>query len=347
MSGHNIRQADIADSAVLQDDDKALKAVAARYAVSVTDAVRETIKTSNDPVALQYMPQARELITTPDELVDPIGDGAHSPVEGIVHRYPDRALLLPVKVCAVYCRFCFRREVVGPGQKMLSEAQLEKALDYIRNTPQIWEVILTGGDPLVLSPRRLKNILDALQSIPHVKVIRIHTRVPVADHKRMTDEMMETLTTDKPLYIAIHTNHAQELSDAALATFKKLRRTGAILLSQTVLLKGVNDTPQALEDLFRRLVENGVKPYYLHHPDLAPGTSHFRLTLKEGRKIFRALRGKLSGLAHPEYVLDIPGGYGKVPVSESFTQEDENDEVTHVTDYQDRTHAYPPREDSK
>jgi len=320
---------------------KVLRQVAARYAVSITQAVRDTIKTANDPIALQYVPQAAELVITPEELNDPIGDEPHSPVKGIIHRYPDRALLTPVKVCAVYCRFCFRREQVGPGQKILSAAELESALDYIRAHNEIYEVILSGGDPLILKPEKLKALITALSAIEHVQVIRIHTRIPVADPQRITDAMGDALQTSKALYIAIHTNHKQELSTLAQEAFARLIKYGCTLVSQTVLLRGVNDNAQALEDLFRRLLALRVKPYYLHHPDLATGTSHFRLSIAEGQAIFKQLRGRLSGLALPTYVLDIPGGYGKVPISASYVQCDEAGN-TYVTDPQGHTHLYPP-----
>lgn len=320
----------------------ALEDVARRYAVGMTAAVLSTMKSTDpsvDPVARQYIPDAAELITTPDELADPIGDQSHSPVPGIVHRYPDRLLLMPVKTCAVYCRYCFRRESVGPVQKneqpLLSPEELKSALDYIRSAPHVWEVILSGGDPLVLSPRRLKEILDALENIPHVRVIRIHSRIPVADPARITDDLCAVLSgVKKALYVAVHVNHAQEISDAAAKAFADLHRSGCVLLSQSVLLRGVNDNAQALEDLFRRLVELRVKPYYLHHPDKAPGTAHFRLSLKAGQALMRTLRGRLSGLGQPTYMLDIPRGFGKVPVGPGYLDGDA------VTDPQGQKHIY-------
>lgn len=324
-----------------QDNLHILKQVTDRYAVSITQAVRDTIRAPDDPVALQYVPQAAELVTTPEELADPIGDEPHSPVKGIIHRYPDRVLLLPVKVCAVYCRFCFRREQVGPGQKMLKPAELETALDYIRTHAEIYEVILSGGDPLILKPEALKTIVDALSAISHVQVIRIHTRMPVADPDRITAELCSALSTDKALYVAVHTNHVQELSARAEAAFGRLIAAGCTLVSQTVLLRGVNDSADTLDTLFRRLLALRVKPYYLHHPDLATGTSHFRLCLAEGQAIYRQLRGRLSGLALPQYVLDIPGGHGKVPVGICYAHTDENGQ-DYVTDSSGQLHAYPP-----
>lgn len=321
-------------------DDPALAEVMERYAVAVTDEVMELIDENDaaDPIAKQYLPTAEELKTTPDELEDPIGDGAHSPVKGIVHRYPDRVLLKAVHVCAVYCRFCFRREKVGPGSEMLNKEELQKALAYIRNTPAIWEVILTGGDPFVLSPRRLREIMDALNEMPHVQVIRFHTRVPVADPSRVTDELVEALQSDKALYVVFHANHPRELTDKVKAVAQKFVKAGIPLLSQSTLLKGVNNDAKVLEQLFRAFTAMKVKPYYLHHPDLAPGTGHFRLTIKEGQELTAQLQGKMSGIAQPHYMLDIPGGFGKVPVGQKWISESKDG--YDVTDFKGETHKY-------
>lgn len=322
--------------------DPAIEKVMEKYAVSVTDAVMETIDLANphDPVGLQYLPSAKELVTTAREREDPIGDDAYAPVKGIVHRYPDRVLLKPVHVCAVYCRFCFRREKVGPGSEMLSAEALEAALDYIRQTPVIWEVILTGGDPFVLSPRRLSAIMTALNAIEHVKVIRFHTRVPVADPSRVTDELVAALASKKAVYVVIHANHANELTDKVRVSLRRISSAGIPLLSQSTLLKGVNDHPDTLENLFRALTALRVKPYYLHHPDLAPGTSHFRLTIDQGRAATTPLRGKLSGIAQPLYVLDIPGGYGKVPAGQAWIEP--AGQSYRVTDPAGCQHDYDP-----
>lgn len=322
----------------------ALTEVMARYAVAVTDEVLETINPDdpNDPVARQYLPSVEELKTTPRETDDPIGDAAHSPVKGIVHRYPDRVLLKPVHVCSVYCRFCFRREKVGPGSEMLSPPELAAALDYIRATPQIWEVILTGGDPFVLSPRRLQEVMDALNGIDHVKVIRFHTRVPIADPLRVTPELVAALKSDKAVYVVVHCNHAQELTDKVRVATQLLINAGIPLLSQSTLLKGVNNDAAVLEKLFRALTEMRIKPYYLHHPDLAPGTSHFRLSIDEGRKLTDALQGRVSGIALPRYMLDIPGGFGKVPAGAAWIGK--KDDSYAVTDYQGGTHDYSSEE---
>ncbi|MBI1215994.1 MAG: lysine-2,3-aminomutase-like protein [Alphaproteobacteria bacterium] len=318
-----------------------LEAVKERYAVAVTDEVMSLIDPGDtqDPIALQYLPDARELDVMPQERIDPIGDDAHAPVKGIVHRYPDRVLLKAVHVCAVYCRFCFRREKVGPGSEMLSAEELNKALAYIRNTPEISEVILTGGDPFILSPRRLRGIMRALEEIPHVQLIRFHTRVPIADPARVTDELAVALESEKAVYVVLHVNHARELTENVKTAARKFIRAGIALLSQSVLLKGVNNDAAVLEELFRALAAMKVKPYYLHHPDLAPGTGHFRLSIEEGQGIMRSLRGRISGHALPAYVLDIPGGFGKVPVEPGWIRKNPEGGYT-VTDYRGRTHQY-------
>jgi lysine 2,3-aminomutase len=191
---------------------------------------------------------------------------------------------------------------------------LAAAIDYIRRRPEIWEVILTGGDPLLLAPRRLAGIIDALSGIPHVATLRIHSRVPVVDPERVDAALVDALASRLPVWLAIHANHPRELSGSALDACGRLARAGVPLLGQTVLLRGVNDDASVLEALFRAMVRARIKPYYLHHPDLAPGTAKFRLSVAEGQSLMRALRGRLSGLAQPTYVLDVPGGAGKVPI---------------------------------
>ena len=299
----------------------ALEPVAERYAVAVTPHVAAlALADPQGPVARQFVPDARELTRLPEELDDPISDGPMSPVKGIVHRYPDRVLLKALHACPVYCRFCFRREMVGPGGEGLSNGELETALDYIRTHDEVWEVVMTGGDPLMLSARRLAAILDALAAMEHVGSVRLHTRVPVVDPERVSAALLEALKPRDSLavWVAIHTNHADELVGDARRAIGDLSNAGIALVSQSVLLKGINADVAVLEKLFRTLVTLRVKPYYLHHPDLAPGTSHFRLTIAEGQALMRALRGRLSGLAQPTYVWDPPGGSGKIPVGPDF-----------------------------
>jgi lysine 2,3-aminomutase len=298
-----------------------LARVAERYALAITPEIASLIDRAdpNDPIARQFVPDAAELTTTPDERADPIGDDAHSPIEGIVHRYPDRVLLKLVNVCAVYCRFCFRREMVGPGKQMLTPDKLDAALGYIAANPQIWEVILTGGDPLVLSARRLGAVIARIGQIDHVRIVRLHTRVPVVSPDRITPALVRALKVPgKATYVALHANHPRELTPAVRAAVARLVDAGIPMVSQSVLLHGVNDDAATLEALMRAFVECRIKPYYLHHGDLAPGTSHFRTSIAGGQALMRALRGRVSGLAQPTYVLDIPGGHGKVPVGPGY-----------------------------
>lgn len=342
-------------------DQAALEAVAARYAIAVTPHLVDLIDPTDpsDPIARQFVPSPDELRAAPNERADPIGDDAHSPVPGIVHRYPDRVLLKLVHVCAVYCRFCFRREMVGPGKESaLSEAAYAEALNYIRAHEEIWEVILTGGDPLMLSPRRLKAVMADLAAIDHVKIIRIHTRLPVADPAAISDALVDALKAKgATTWVALHANHPRELSEPVRAACARLIDAGIPMVSQSVLLRGVNDDAVTLESLMRAFVECRIKPYYLHHGDLAPGTSHLRTTLARGQALMRALRGRVSGLCQPEFVLDIPGGHGKAPVgpqylveqdvtdTNSFAQGCEADAETRyrVVDYCGEVHLYPPR----
>jgi lysine 2,3-aminomutase len=308
---------------IAADDGPAIEKVVARYAVAITPTVAGLIDRDDpaDPIARQFVPSAEELATLSYERADPIGDEAHSPVKGIVHRYPDRVLLKPLHACPVYCRFCFRREQVGPGGAALSDAELAAAIDYIRARPQIWEVILTGGDPLMLAARRLKGIIAALCEIPHIATLRIHSRVPAVDPGRIDAALLEALDAPLPVWLAVHANHPRELGPDAVAACARLARAGISLLGQTVLLRGVNADLSVLEALFRAMVRARIKPYYLHHPDLAPGTAGFRVSVAEGRALMRGLRGRLSGIAQPTYVLDIPGGEGKVPIGPDFVED--------------------------
>jgi len=321
--------------------------VAERYAVAVTPAMAALIDAGDpaDPIARQFLPDPRELDRREGERDDPIGDQLKSPRPGIVHRYPDRVLLKVVSACPVYCRFCFRREMVGPGKSpMLSEAELAAALDYIRAHPEVWEVILTGGDPLILSPRRVAELTAALGEIPHVKVLRWHTRVPAVAPERLTPELVASLRSRKQaVFVALHANHPREMTAAARAACARLIDAGIAMVSQTVLLRGVNDDACTLEALMRAFVEARIKPYYLHHGDLAPGTAHLRTTIAEGQALMRALRERLSGLALPLYVLDIPGAHGKVPIGPAYLSEGPEASGYTVEDARGALHTYADR----
>jgi lysine 2,3-aminomutase len=324
-----------------------LDRVAARYAVAVTPAMAALIDRDDpdDPIARQFLPQAAELESRPPERPDPIGDDAFSPVEGIVHRCPDRVLLKLVHTCPVYCRFCFRREMVGPrGRGGLTAEKRAAAYRYIKQHPEIWEVILTGGDPLVLPASRLRAAMRALAAIAHVKIIRIHTRVPAVAPERITAEVVAALQAPaKTTYVALHANHPRELTAAARAACARIVDAGIPMVSQSVLLKGVNDDVETLADLMRAFVECRIKPYYLHHADLAPGTGHLRTSIETGQALMRELRSRVSGLCQPAYMLDIPGGAGKVPVGPNYVSASESvQDGRKVTGNDGRSHPYPP-----
>jgi lysine 2,3-aminomutase len=318
-------------------DAEGLADVVAEFRVAVTPAMQAAIRGRDDGVARQFLPSALEREIGPEALADPIGDRAHQPVPGLTHRYADRAILHLTQTCAVYCRFCFRRETVGDAGT-LEDAALEAIYAHLAATPAIREVILTGGDPMVLSARRLGAVVARLAGLGTLDAIRIHTRVPVVAPERITPAMIRALKGPVPVWIVVHTNHAQELGAAAQAALGRLADAGVPLLSQTVLLRGVNDDPAVLEALFRALYRLRVKPYYLHHCDLARGAGHFRTTLAEGQAIMAALRGRVSGAMLPTYVLDIPGGFGKVPVGPGYLEADPDGWV--VTDPNGGRHGY-------
>jgi lysine 2,3-aminomutase len=299
-----------------------VEATEARYAVAISPAMHALIRAPDDPIGRQFIPDAAELLTAPFEREDPIGDDALSPVKGVVHRYADRALLKPLLICPVYCRFCFRREHVGPDGGVLTEAELEAAYAWFAAHKQVSEIILTGGDPLMLSPRRLGSIVARLSAMPHVQTIRIHSRVPVADPERLTDALAAAMETDRSLWLVVHANHAREFTPAAAQALRRVRSLGIPLLGQSVLLRGVNDSAAALEALFRAMISHRIKPYYLHQLDAAPGTARFHVPIEDGQALLQALRGRVTGLAWPTYVLDIPGGHGKVPIGPGYLDED-------------------------
>jgi len=324
-------QAGLADEA----DRAALDAVEARYAIAIPAALQALIAHRDDPIGRQFIPHPDELLTAPHEHPDPIADEALSPIPGIVHRYPDRALLKPILACPVYCRYCFRREQVGPDGGLLGPAETDAALAWLAARPAIREVILTGGEPLMLSPRRLGELVERLAAIPHLDLLRVHTRLPVAEPARLTEALAGALAKfPRGIWFVVHVNHARELTEQTIESLRRVQAHGIPVLAQSVLLRGVNDSVGALENLFRTLLAARVKPYYLHQLDAAPGTARFHVPIAEGRALLTALRGRISGLAWPTYVLDIPGGHGKVPVGPDYLAE-----PGRVIDPSGRSHA--------
>lgn len=311
----------------------------------ITPTIKKLIENKNiheDPICLQFIANQQELNVSIEEIDDPIGDDKYSKVKGIIHRYPDRALIIPKNDCLVTCRFCFRKWKLPEVNTELSEDEIKNAIEYIKQDHKIWEVVLTGGEPLATSNHKLALIINLLNKIDHVGVIRIHSRLPIVAPEKITQELIETLNKEKPVYIVIHCNHSKEITLEVENGCKMFTNSGIPLLSQTALLKGINNKTEVLEQLFRKLIINKVKPYYLHHADLVPGTQHFRTSIREGQELMKALRGTLSGICQPTYVLDIPNGYGKVPIGPSYINSDSNNNII-ITDYKGGEHEYPPK----
>lgn len=301
-----------------------LQELAQRYTIAITPAMTALIDPEdvNDPIAAQFVPDMREMNLLPQELLDPTGDYVHAPLKVLVHRHKDRVLLKPTAACAVYCRFCFRREMVGPNGDTITQTDIDEALAYIAAHDEIKEVILTGGDPLMLAPQRLAALVQRLQAMPHIKWLRFHTRVPVVAPEKINAEMLNALRGVKALVMAVHVNHPREITTSSSAALARLAHQGVTLLGQSVLLKGVNDSADTLSELFETLMMHRVKPYYLHHPDLTTGTSHFRMDFETGMRLMAEVRARISGVCVPHYVVDIPGGVFKVQVTTENVRSD-------------------------
>lgn len=291
------------------------------YPQLINSQLKEIVA-SSEAVKRQFKASDDELISKAVSLTDPIGDDVHAPVRGIVHRYSDRVLLMTHYSCPSVCRFCFRKTKIGQ-EPALTDQELEAAIEYITSHEEIFEVILSGGEPLIMPFDQLKHLLQRIQSIGHVGVTRIHTRLPLTAPHKAAAYFNGELELQKPLNIVVHCNHADEIGEAWIKFARDARCRGISLLSQSVLLAGVNDSVEQLEQLFRKLLTVGVKPYYLHHPDQVIGTDHFRVSLERGRMLFNQLRGRLSGMAIPRYILDLPGGGGKVSAESEMLVQDE------------------------
>ena len=293
-------------------DHHELLAVEEKYPMKITPYYLSLIEAVGDPIWRQCVPDLQELDDS--GLVDPLAEDNLSPVPAVIHRYPDRAVFLVSGRCAGYCRFCTRKRKIGCPSMTLSFRQLRDGIDYIASTPAIRDVILSGGDPLVLPDSVLEDLLERIHQIAHVEIIRIGTRVPVTLPERITEPLCKMLKKFQPLYLNTHFNHPRELTEQAAAACSQLSDAGIVMGNQSVLLRGVNDQPQIIGTLFRGLLKMRVRPYYLHHMDLTRGTGHFRTSVDRGLEIMSSLRGPVSGLASPYYVIDLPGGKGKIPL---------------------------------
>jgi len=314
-----------------------LRLAAENFEFRISPAMVDLIKSPGDPIWRQYVPDLQEL-EVHDGLVDSLAEDAHSPVPNITHRYPDRALFLVSPVCASYCRFCTRRRKVGDPEK-IPMAELESAFHYLETHTEIRDVIMSGGDPLLLSDRRLDELCTRLRAIPHLEVIRIGSRVPCHLPERITPELCAVLKQHHPLYINTHFNHPAELTPAAVAALGRLADAGIPLGCQTVLLKGVNDDPEVMKRLMQKLLAARVRPYYIYMCDQVAGAEHFRTTVETGLAIIRALRGWTSGLAVPHFVIDAPGGGGKIPLLPEYVESISDDEVV-LRNYAGKRYVY-------
>ena len=304
-----------------QQEREELKRTFQKFPLSITPYYLSLINRDNfrhDPVFKQAFGSVQELTTLNSELEDPLSEDTDSPVQGITHRYPDRVLFHVSNICSIYCRHCTRKRKVGDVDFVPTKDQLSKGIKYIADSPQVRDVLLSGGDPLMLSDSKLDWLLNELTSIPHVEIIRIGTRMPVVLPYRITDELVKMLQKYHPIWINTHFNHPRELTASSKEALGKLANGGFPLGNQSVLLADVNDCPRIMKTLVQKLVQNRVRPYYLYQCDLAEGLSHFRTPIGKGIEIMESLVGHTSGLARPTYVIDAPGGGGKIPVMPNY-----------------------------
>lgn len=334
----------LAHELIEADESAQIKLVAREHSIAITPEIMASIKVfdNSDPIFAQYVPQKEELEISQYEAFDPIADDAHSPLNGLVHRYKSRALLKLTNACPAYCRFCFRREMVGrENAKILSDNEIDAIIEYLGAHKEINEVIFSGGDSLAIGHLRLAKIANAIGKISNIKILRIHSRVPIIMPEIIDDELIGAIKmANLPIFMVLHINHYNEFTPNVKNAIHKLKQSGITLLSQSVLLRGVNDDAQILADSFNAFLENGIKPYYLHHPDLARGTGHFQLNPIEGMEIFNQVRSLISGIGLPKYVLDIPGGFGKVELNNENLRQ-KPDGHFEIKDINSIWHYYP------
>jgi lysine 2,3-aminomutase len=294
----------------------------------------------NCPIRKQVIPRSGEMVLSEEEMLDSLGEDAHSPVSGVVHRYPDRVLFLVTDRCAAYCRYCTRSRLVSNAQDYNFHPEYEQGLRYIESHTEIRDVLLSGGDPLLLSDRKLEHLLSRLRAIKHVEFIRIGSRIPVFLPQRITPELCEILKKHGPIWMSIHTNHPKECTAELKAACDRLSFAGVPLGNQSVLLKGVNDDADVMKALVHRLLRMRVRPYYIYQMDLITGGAHFKVDVRKGIEIIKALRGFTTGYAVPQYVIDAPGGGGKVPINPDYVEKITDDEIV-FRNYEGKTYSYP------
>ncbi len=313
-----------------------------RFRMAITPYYASLIKSASptDPIRMQCVPSIREMDFDGNGLCDPLNEEGDSPVPHIVHRYPDRVLFLVTLKCSMYCRHCTRRRKVGEEDRIISEAGLRGAVAYIRSHPEIRDVLISGGDPLVMSTEKLEHIIASIREIPHVDIVRIGTRVPVVMPMRITDELLAMLKKYQPIWINTHFNHPAEITPDSTRACEAIVDAGIPLGNQTVLLKGINDDPLIMRELMKKLVHMRVRPYYLYQCDLSEGIAHFRTTVERGIEIIHSLQGNISGFAVPKYVIDAPGGGGKIPINYPYLISKDDREVV-MENWQGKTYTYP------
>lgn len=323
------------------EEEAGIDASSGRLSMAITPYFAQLIDPEKQycPIRRQSVPLIEETLESPYDMHDPLAEDSDSPVPGLVHRYPDRVLLLITDQCAMYCRHCTRRRLVGAEEPVICGSNLARACDYIKSNKKIRDVLISGGDPLMLSDERLEEVLIAIRAIPHVEFLRLGTRVPVTLPQRITPELIAVLKKYAPLWMSIHFNHPKEITKSCRKACEMLADTGIPLGSQTVLLKGINDRLYIMKKLMHELLKIRVRPYYIYQCDLAKGIGHFRTSISTGINIMERLRGHTSGYAIPTYVVDAPGGGGKIPVSPNYVVSQEKG-VFALRNYEGKTFTY-------
>jgi lysine 2,3-aminomutase len=341
---HRIRHIDALERMLkLSEAERAaIEMIQSRLPVGITPYFMSLLskEDANDPLRRTVVPTTAEFVTTPEEAEDPLSEDSMSPVPGLVHRYPDRVLLLVLDFCSTYCRYCTRSRVVGHGSIYPSRSRLERAIEYIRSTPTVRDVLISGGDPLTLNDERLNWLLSRLREIPHVEILRIGTKIPAVLPQRITPNLVRMLRRHHPLWMSLHFTHPSECTPEAYRACERLANAGIPLGSQTVLLKGINDNVETMKALCHHLLRMRVRPYYIYQCDPITGSSHFRTPVEKGLEIIRGLRGHTTGYAVPTYVIDAPGGGGKIPLMPNYVEGREGDDLL-LRNYCDRQYRYP------